>query len=228
MKVIVKNARMSFNALFKPKAFGDNPDPKFSLTAICSDDTTVKVQETKPETGEVRYVTKPHSFLKKVCDRVFKEKFGKLDAVYSNWVYNKADGSDTRKKFVDKTTGDYRPGTDADTFLIDAATKEADAAYKHPETGEVVSGKIQVVDQKRQLMKDNDARMYSGCYINFSIDVYAFDHPKSGKGVSAQLVGVQLKADGERFGGGGVTDATTEFDDEEIDEEDEADDGDWD
>jgi len=213
--IIVKNARLSFNQLFTPQTIGDSKDPKFNCTVICEEGTQLAVEVADAD-GNTKKITKPHSFMKTVCDEVFKNKFGKLDAVYSNWAYNKADGSGTRKKFVDKKTGEYRPGTDAETFLIDASIKEEQCE----------GGKIKVLDNNKAEMQKNDKRIYSGCYVNLLIEVYGFDNQKSGKGVSASLGGVQWKGHGERFVGK-VADAADEFDEEEIDEEEDGDEEDW-
>lgn len=214
--VIIKNARLSFNNLFTAKTVGTSKDPKFNATVICEEKTSVAV-EVKDDEGNTKKVKKPHSFMQKVCDEVFKNKFGKLDAVFSNWCYNKADGSGTRKKFVDKKTGQYRPGTNADSMLIDASIKEDMAE----------GGEIKIMDNGKVPMKKNDKRLYSGCYVNLLIEVYAFDNQESGKGVSASLGGVQWVGHGERFVGK-VADADDEFDEEEIDEEETDDEEDWD
>jgi len=53
MKVIVKNARLSFNDLFEAKSF-EGSKPSFGATLICSDDTTIQI-----ETGEIDATGKP-------------------------------------------------------------------------------------------------------------------------------------------------------------------------
>lgn len=51
---------------------------------------------------------------------------------------------------------------------------------------------------------EQDGRIFSGCYVNACIRLYAYDHPKGGKGVSASLQAVQFYKDGPAFGAGRV------------------------
>jgi len=55
-----------------------------------------------------------------------------------------------------------------------------------------------------------DGKPYAGCYVNANIELYAYSHPKGGKGVSASLRAVQFLKDGESFGAGPVN-AEDEF-----------------
>ena len=43
--------------------------------------------------------------------------------------------------------------------------------------------------------------VYSGCYANVKVSIYAYNNPKGGKGISAGLVAVQKTKDGARLGG---------------------------
>lgn len=204
-KVIVKNARLSFNNLFFPKKIGDSKHAKYSLTLICSGDTSIVVEQ-QDEQGNTTKITKPHSFLKNVCDAIFKEEFGKLDAIYMNWVYNPANGSGTRDKFADKNTGEYRAGVSEDSWIIDASVREEQCE----------NGKLVVLDNGKNPMEPGDKRIYSGCYVNAIIRLYAFPEPK--RGVSASLEAVQWKGHGERFVAKAV-DPSSDFEEEEVDEE---------
>lgn len=57
-----------------------------------------------------------------------------------------------------------------------------------------------VVDQRRQPIIDQKL-IYPGCWCHFHVTAYAWEHPKSGKGVSFSLTGVQLVKDDERLDG---------------------------
>ena len=48
-----------------------------------------------------------------------------------------------------------------------------------------------------------DGKLYSGCYVNAIIDLWAQDN-KHGKRINASLLGVQFLRDGDRLAGGGV------------------------
>lgn len=73
-----------------------------------------------------------------------------------------------------------------------------------------------VVDRDRSPLTEEDNVIYSGCYVNAILDVYAFDS-HGNKGVAVSLGGVQFKRDGEALGGKGVT---AEDFDEEVEEDD--------
>lgn len=54
-----------------------------------------------------------------------------------------------------------------------------------------------------QMLPDATPGMiYGGCYVYPVVNVWTWDHPTNGKGISAGLIMVQFVKDGERFGGG--------------------------
>lgn len=71
-----------------------------------------------------------------------------------------------------------------------------------------------VVDGQRQPLNERDGRIYAGCYVNASIELWAQDN-QYGKRVNATLRGVQFVRDGEAFGGGRPAEAD-EFDELEV------------
>jgi len=72
-----------------------------------------------------------------------------------------------------------------------------------------------VLDRDKSPLTKDDGRPYSGCYVNCSVDIFAYDN--SGNGISATLRGVQFYRDGEAFGGGAPASAD-EFEDLSADE----------
>jgi hypothetical protein len=70
-----------------------------------------------------------------------------------------------------------------------------------------------VIDADKTPLVAADGKPYSGCVVNASIEVWAYDHPKGGKGISATVLGVQFVKDGERFGSGSSVADADEFDD---------------
>ena len=52
------------------------------------------------------------------------------------------------------------------------------------------------------------AKFYSGCWAVATINVFAFEHPKGGKGIAFGLLGVQKVKDDAKFGGGAGADAS--------------------
>ena len=71
-----------------------------------------------------------------------------------------------------------------------------------------------VVDQKRTPLTEADGKPYAGCYVDVSIELWAQDN-NYGKRINATLGGVQFRADGDAFVGGG---AASEDDFEDISE----------
>ena len=67
-----------------------------------------------------------------------------------------------------------------------------------------------VVDQQVNPVVEADGKIYGGCFVNATIEVFAYTHPTGGKGVSAQLRAVQFVKDGPSFGAGPVN-AEDEF-----------------
>lgn len=67
-----------------------------------------------------------------------------------------------------------------------------------------------VVDGQRQPITERDGKIYAGCYVNASIEIWAQDNAY-GKRVNATLRGLQFVRDGEAFGGGRPA-AADEFD----------------
>ncbi|PHM39296.1 hypothetical protein Xmau_02900 [Xenorhabdus mauleonii] len=67
-----------------------------------------------------------------------------------------------------------------------------------------------VIDRARSPLTAQDGRIYSGCYVNATISIFAYDN--NGKGISASLSGVQFFRDGDAFAGGGIA-SVNDFDD---------------
>lgn len=62
-----------------------------------------------------------------------------------------------------------------------------------------------VIDARCNPVMDRE-EVYSGCYANVKVSIYAYNNPKGGKGLSAGLVAVQKTKDGARLGGDTGTD----------------------
>ena len=73
-----------------------------------------------------------------------------------------------------------------------------------------------VVDGQRQPLTQGDGRIYAGCYVNASLEVWAQDNAY-GKRINCTLRGVQFVRDGEAFGGGRPA-AADEFDEVEAED----------
>lgn len=69
-----------------------------------------------------------------------------------------------------------------------------------------------VVDRDRSPLVAADGKVYSGCYTNGQVEVWAQDN-SFGKRINAQLLGVQFSRDGDSFGAGAPPAAPDDFDD---------------
>lgn len=201
MKVILKNVRLSFNDLFVAKSINGGA-PCFGATFICSADSKIVV-----EGADGGKKSLGHEAMSKVCDKAAIEKWGKVPAKLENWAYNKADGSTTRGAYTNDD-GEYWAGFSADTWYVTGKKREDKSK----------GGKIPVLDQGKAPIEANSGKIFSGCYVNAVLDVYAYEGD-SGKGVSASLEAVQLLKRGEALGFTQI-DAEAEFDEEDYDEED--------
>jgi hypothetical protein len=63
-----------------------------------------------------------------------------------------------------------------------------------------------VIDGNKSPLSASSGKVYSGCYVNASIELWAQDN-KFGKRINATLMGVQFLRDGARLVGGGVASA---------------------
>lgn len=66
------------------------------------------------------------------------------------------------------------------------------------------------VHRDRSPLTEGDGVIYSGCYVNAKINIWAQDN-QHGKRLNAQLQGVQFARDGEAFSGGGKAAAPEDF-----------------
>ena len=204
MKVIVKNATLGFNDLFKAKPVKGSDVLKFSATLIVNERTSIVYTVD----GEKK-IAKP-DVLQAISEKVIKEKFnGKLPAKAQNWLYNKADGTTTREKYINDE-GEFWAGIDENSWYISASKPEE----------KTKNGKMTVLNQIKKPIEANEGILFSGCEVNAVIDIYAFDatDKNGGKGATASLEGIQLVKAGEPLGFV-PTDATEDFDEEEFEEE---------
>lgn len=77
--------------------------------------------------------------------------------------------------------------------------------------------KPKIYDKDKSVIGPDDGIIYSGCYANVSVNLYAFDLPTN-KGVAVGLNALQFHKHGENLGGGG--DYSGDFEEEEYDEDD--------
>lgn len=72
----------------------------------------------------------------------------------------------------------------------------------------------------KEPLTEEDGILYSGCYVNVSIETFAYTRGNNGLG--ARLRGVQYCGKGDAFGGGGPPAGDDEFDEIAMDDDDSA------
>jgi hypothetical protein len=175
MKLMLKNVRMAFAALFEAKTVNGEGEPAFSAAFIF-------------EPGHPA-----EKMLRDAYEAVGKEKWG------AKWPTVKKAMEGTGKLLIQdgdlKEKYDGYPGN----LFVNARSKTRPLA----------------IDEGRNPVTERDGKLYAGCYVNASVELWAQDN-QYGKRINASLRGVQFARDGEPFAGGGAADAS-EFDEVDTD-----------
>lgn len=116
-------------------------------------------------------------------DKVAKEKW----AAKSDAILKQIKASDNKCFFTDGDLKTYN-GYPGNWAIV--ATRQQNAGAP------VVCGR----GGKKDPIGESDGRLYSGCYVNSTIEVWAQDN-EWGKAIRALLINVQLVRQGESFGG---------------------------
>lgn len=175
-RIMLKEARLAFNDLFKARAFDASSEPKFSGTFLIPKDS--------PQWPAIEAA----------INAAAEAKFGEKKAA---GVVKGIRGNPNRFCVVDGDTKDY------DGYAGHWAIK--------------ASNKVQptLLTRDRTPIESDNGVIYSGCYVNASIEFFGYDNKS--QGISASIRGVQFVKDGDAFSGGRPADAD-EFD--ELEEED--------
>lgn len=185
MKLHLNNVRVSFaNGLYKASAMEAGQQEKFGADFILQPESVVlrvNADGTKTKT------TLKDAELA-VATEAWKANASKILATLEASKKSVRDGS----KRVNKS-GDVYEGYEGNWYVT----------AKSPT-------RPLLIDQNRQPVAEEDGTIYSGCYVNAIVELYANTQPTK-KGVFAGLKGVQFVRDGDAFGGGAPA-AATEFD----------------
>lgn len=98
------------------------------------------------------------------------------------------------------------------TCFVDGDEKDYDGYANHMAFKAGTTRRPTVIDRDKSPLVEEDNKPYAGCYVNAVVDLWYSDHPKGGKQVLGNLLGVQFDKDGESFGAGSI-DVDDEFDD---------------
>ncbi len=170
--VVTQVARLSFPALFTPKAFDDKPGEKKEYSAHLIFDSMEDLQ--KPWDGKK---TKTPALTKAIF-YAKTDQFGEKSK-WPNFPYpNVLKGDDYRGK-----DGEVRSGYEGKIFV-------------KVKSGEKFPPKIVLANGSPATEQD----VYGGCYVQAQILVRPYIAPN--KGVSLRLLGIRKVKDGEKFGAG--------------------------
>jgi Protein of unknown function (DUF2815) len=195
MRFKLLDVRQSFNCYWTAEPFptGNDPTPYFSGTYLLTEDSKLQYYDDNGKLLPKKLPAKPE--LDKICKVLTDEKWGKKGPLVLKAIEK------TGKIFM--KDGDTKPDYEGfpGTFFISARSKIRPNYF----------------DQQKQEITEAQGLLYSGCYVNVSLEAYAYT--KGNNGLGARIRGVQLLRAGEAFGGGGPPASGDEFD--EIDAPDE-------
>ncbi len=191
-RVKLKNVRLSFADLFKPKTLkredGSESDPKFSSNFL--------IDKVKAKAGEIKAI-----YMGKEMPVMNALKAAKIDAIAKKIGDEKAKDLKVRSNNYAVKDGDEEnyDGYEGCWYVSSNNTKKP-----------LVKGK-----DKRNLT-ESDGVVYSGCYVNAIVTLWYQAAGKKGENVVPHAVygsleAVQFLRDGESFGAPGVDD--DDFDD---------------
>jgi hypothetical protein len=178
----------------EPFPTGNDPTPYFSGTYLLTPDS--KLQYYSDDNKSLLPKKLPAlAELEKIGALLTNEKWGKKGAAILKAIKM------TGKIFF--RDGDTKPDYDGypGTFFVSTRSKVRPNYF----------------DQQKQEITEAQGLLYSGCYVNVTVEAYAYT--KGNNGLGARLRGVQLLRDGEAFGGGGPPASDDEFDEIDTPEE---------
>lgn len=149
------------------------------------------------------------------------EDTGKYEATF---ILDKAKHADTIEKIkaeVSKLMKDeLKTKIPSDKICLKDGDDSARTEYEGAYTIKASTKKRPlVIDRDKSPIVEDDNKVYSGCYVNAIISLWAQNN-QFGKRINAQLDGIQFAKDGEPFGEGGIdTDEFDAFDGMEFEED---------
>lgn len=168
------------------------------------------MSDTQIKLGDVR-LSFPSLFRKAVFDKV--------ETKYEAVVLMPKDSKQHKivqaaiDKFVEQTFPNGAPKGLSITCFQDGDKKDIEGYDGMMSLKGTSNKRIPVFDKDRSPITEDDNKIYAGCYVNAIFDFWYSSHPKGGKQILANLLGVQFKRDGDPFSDAKVASADA-FDDE--------------
>jgi Protein of unknown function (DUF2815) len=180
MDIRISNARISFaNGLWNASAAVEGGIPKYNCDFIVTPDSKV---ERKTAEGKWAGTTLKEA-QRLVAEEAFKGDAKKATAWFEDLDARQKSCRDGNKN-KDKS-GDVRQGYEGNLY-VHATSKTLMPVYR---------------GDKSIVAREEDSPVYSGCYVNARVSLYANLKPGQ-KGLFASLQGTQFAKDGDSFGGG--------------------------
>lgn len=208
VKVLLRNARASFVELGAPDYYQgrkqrDNDKRRRSMTFVCTSDTQARI-DGETEWGPAK------SVIDRAIQRTATEKWNAKAASYLPAILPDPKGccfqDGNRKPDYDGYSGNWALAAHRTEDKGRPIVVDADKSHLFGHEG--VDGKWVLTDTP---VEGKAGRIYSGCYVNGSVDLWAQDN-NSGKGIRAELLGVQFVKDGDAWGGGSRQGTPDDFD----------------
>lgn len=197
----LQNVRLTFANIFRPQKVEENGVVKFQFNA-----TLLYPKSTPALTGILQVGTETN--IQDLTASVCKEAWGdaaieliKTGVIKSPFL----DGDGPQG--VSKKTGKRHAGFEGHKFIRTARPKFKPGEDANPP--ELYGATLGADGKLVKLTSPKD--MYSGCYVHAVLNIMAWEHPQSGKGLSFGLQMLQFAKDGERLGGEGGPDAGSFF-----------------
>lgn len=191
--IIANRVELSFDKnLFVPKLNEENGTKKRSCNFIETKDTKfVLLQDGNKKPF-------PKAKLTEVVEQELKDKFaGKVPPKFKNWAVR------ANTDAVSQKTGERFEGYEQDDGIHFSPSRFEDQGYPAFVRKD---GSLIPMDTEDGLAEAK--RLFkSGAIVNAKINIGAFDHAKSGKGVSSYLEAIQFFDEGTPRGSGGAASA---------------------
>lgn len=195
MKVKLTNVRLAFPHLWEPTQFKGQGPASYKATFLFPADHTFdcKVHVDGPDSKgtNVKGAKKAvQQAIKAVAEETWKDK--------AQQVLDSIKGNPNKFCFQDGNTKSNYDGFEDSLYI--SASRRSDK--KAPE----------IVGLDGQPITQSQGIIYGGCYVNGIINFWAQDND-FGKGIRADLLGVQFYREGDAFSAGNTTVSSTDFED---------------
>lgn len=192
-EILLKDVRLSFADLYKPGKPQKNDDGemvpgKFKANGLIE----------KPDT-----ITDPKR-KKLMLENIAKIKAASAAVKEAKWANKQPKLKPEKVFFRDGDLEDWDGY--ADSFYVSASNANQPVLITRRK------------DDDGKWIPAAPGELYSGCYVNILIRVWAQDHEKHGKRVNASLECVQFSRKGDPFSGGGPIDPNDKFADIDADD----------